>query len=47
MSGERIKNLLLFFDGVGILIPEYMMDRPDILDPSITAGLREHGLCTL
>jgi hypothetical protein len=44
MSGERIKNLLLFFDGIGILIPKYMKDRADLLDPAITAGLRKHRL---
>lgn len=41
---DQIKNLLLFFDGVGLLVPEYMSERPFRLDPVLTAGLHEHGL---
>ena len=43
-SGNWVKNLILFFDGVGLLVPNYMLDRPDVLDPAIVSGLREHGL---
>jgi hypothetical protein len=43
-SGDWIKNLILFFDGVGLLVPNYMLDRPELLDPAIVAGLREHDL---
>jgi len=28
-SAAWIKNLLLFFDGVGLLVPAYMKDRPE------------------
>jgi hypothetical protein len=43
-SGSWIKNLILFFDGVGLLVPVYMQDRIDKSDPAIVAGLREHSL---
>jgi len=28
-----IKSLLLFFDGVALLVPDYMRDRPLLTDP--------------
>lgn len=43
-SPDHIKNLLLFFDGVALLVPEYMAHRPFEVDPSLTSGLQEHGL---
>lgn len=43
-SGNWVKNLILFFDGVGLLVPSYMTDRPEMDDPAIVAGLRAHGL---
>lgn len=43
-SGDWIKNLILFFDGVALLLPDYMRGRPFLADPAITAGLEEHGL---
>jgi hypothetical protein len=43
-SSDYIKNLLLFFDGVALLVPEYMRDRPHRLDPSIATGLEQQGL---
>jgi hypothetical protein len=43
-NGDWIKNLILFFDGVGLLVPDYMKDRVEESDPAIVAGLREHGL---
>lgn len=43
-SGDWVKNLVLFFDGIALLVPEYMKDRLDHWDPSTVAGLREHGL---
>lgn len=43
-SVEWIKNLILFFDGVGLLVPEYMKDRPFISDPAIAEGLDMYGL---
>ena len=42
--GEAIKNLLLFFDGVGLLVPSYMEDRPEQLHPELAIPLREQGL---
>jgi hypothetical protein len=41
---EAMKNLLLFFDGIGLLVPEYMVDRPEIVDPSLAVPLRDQGL---
>lgn len=43
-NGDWIKNLILFFDGVGLLVPDYMKDRVEGSDPAIVTGLREHGL---
>jgi len=42
--GDWIKNLVLFFDGVGLLVPEYMKERPEQADPAIVVGLKQHGL---
>ena len=41
---DWIKNLILFFDGLGLLVPDYMKDRLDSFDPSLVEGLRSHGL---
>ena len=38
------KNLILFFDGIGMLIPKYMKDHSNCDDHAIIAGLKEHGL---
>jgi hypothetical protein len=43
-SGDWIKNLILFFDGVGLLVPDYIKDKPFLADPAIAEGLDEHGL---
>ena len=44
-SGEWVKNLLLFFDGVSLLIPEYMKaDRHEILERHIAGPLESEGL---
>lgn len=43
-SGNWIKSLILFFDGIGLLVPSYMKNRPELDDPAIVAGLQEHGL---
>ena len=42
--GDWIKNLLLCFDGVALLVPGYMKERPEWLDRSIVVGLKEQGL---
>jgi hypothetical protein len=42
--GERIKTLLLFFDGVALLVPAYMQSRPEEIEPYLATPLREAGL---
>lgn len=42
--GKWIKNLVLFFDGIALLVPEYMKERPEQIDRPIVVGLRERGL---
>lgn len=41
---DWIKTLLLFFDGVGLLVPEYKQGEPEELDPVLAAPLRDRGL---
>lgn len=41
---EAIKNLLLFFDGVSLLVPSYMENRPEQLNPELVIPLKEQGL---
>ena len=41
---DRIKSMLLFFDGVGFLIPEYKKGEPEELDAVLAGPLRERGL---
>ncbi len=43
-QGDWIKSLLLFFDGVAVLVPEYMRDRPLFTDPTLAQPLAEQGL---
>ena len=43
-NGDWVKNLILFFDGVALLVPKYMKDRPEEVDPAIVEGLRQHNL---
>jgi hypothetical protein len=42
--GDWIKNLILFFDGVALLVPDYMAEKPERVDPAIVVGLRQKGL---
>ena len=42
--GNWIKSLVLFFDGIALLLPDYMRDRPEQVDRPIAVGLREEGL---
>ena len=42
--GDWIKNLVLFFDGIALLVPDYMTDRPEQIDGPVIVGLRERGL---
>ena len=44
MEGDWVKNLVLYFDGIALLVPDYMVDRLEEFDPAIITGLREHGL---
>lgn len=39
-----IKSLLLFFDGVAILLPSYMLGRELVADPSLAEPLMDRGL---
>ena len=39
-----IKSLLLFFDGVAILLPDYMSGRELVADPSLAEPLSDKGL---
>jgi hypothetical protein len=43
-SSEWIKSLLLFFDGIGLLVPEYKVGEPEVVDPVLAGPLREKGL---
>jgi len=43
-ESEWIKTLILFFDGIGILLPNYLAGKPEYEDPSIAIPLREKGL---
>jgi hypothetical protein len=43
-DSDWIKNLILFFDGVALLVPEYMKDRIEQLDPAMVTGLSDHNL---
>lgn len=43
-EGSWIKSLLLFFDGVAILLPDYMSGRELVADPSLAEPLTDRGL---
>lgn len=43
-EGSWIKSLLLFFDGVAILLPDYMRGREVAADPTLAGPLEERGL---
>jgi hypothetical protein len=42
--GDWVKNLILFFDGIALLVPNYIKNKPHIVDPAIAAGLENEGL---
>lgn len=42
-SGDWIKNLILFFDGIALLVPDYIKDKPDIVDPASASASRVTG----
>ena len=41
-----LKSLVLYFDGVAILVPSFLHHRVEAADPALVAGLQEHGLLT-
>jgi hypothetical protein len=41
---EWIKTLLLFFDGIGLLVPEYKQHEPESIDPVLAGPLRDRKL---
>lgn len=41
---DWIKTLLLFFDGIALLVPEYKQGEPERLDPILAGPLRDQGL---
>lgn len=43
-DSDLVKSLLLFFDGVALLTPDYMRDRPFEMDPSLAEPLADQGL---
>jgi hypothetical protein len=43
-DGEWVKNLILFFDGFALLVPDYLKNKPYNLDPAIVAGLESENL---
>jgi hypothetical protein len=44
MYGDWVKNLILFFDGIALLVPDYMEERLEHFDPAIVTGLRDYDL---
>lgn len=43
-EGDWGKSLLLFFDGVALLVPDYMRERPLLSDPALAQPLTDLGL---
>lgn len=43
-EGGWVKNLLLFFDEVAILLPDYMYGRHALADPTLAEPLEDRGL---
>lgn len=41
---DSIKSMLLFFDGIGFVIPEYKKGEPEDHDPVLAGPLRDKGL---
>jgi hypothetical protein len=46
-SSDFIKNLLLYFDGVSVLVPEYLRDKQFKEDPDVAPVLEQEGLLHL
>ena len=43
-GSDWIKTLILFFDGIGLLLPNYMQGKPEYEDPTIALPLKDKGL---
>src|SRR5258708_3791776 len=43
-GSDWIKTLILFFDGVALLLPSYMKGKPEYEDPAMALPLKEKGL---
>src|SRR5260370_32864047 len=43
-GSDWIKTLILFFDGVALLLPNYMKGKPEFEDPAIALPLKDRGL---
>jgi hypothetical protein len=43
-DSDWVKTLLLFFDGVGLLVPEYKQHEPELMSPVLAGPLRDKGL---
>src|SRR5579863_8232695 len=41
---DWIKTMIMFFDGIGILLPDYLRGKPEREDPAIAIPLHEQGL---
>lgn len=41
---DSLKNLLLFFDGIALLVPAYLRGQVDRIDPELTIPLLDAGL---
>jgi hypothetical protein len=46
-NSDWVKNIVLFVDGIALLVPAYMHDRPYRFDPAIATGRQEHNLLTI
>ena len=44
VDSDWIKNLILFFDGIALLVPGYKIDDLEEREPWLVTGLKEHGL---
>lgn len=43
-ESDFVKSMLLFFDGIALLTPDYMRGRPFAADPALAEPLAEQGL---
>ncbi len=41
---DWIKTMILFFDGIGILLPDYLHGKPEAQDPAVAIPLLDQGL---